>query len=161
MRRFKFISIIFNSFLAGTIYDTSVYINALRRRDLSVFAQTRISSETNESKPLYLSAVVLEELYVGAGSQKLKKMLARYENNFEKINRLLVPNQTDWTSGGQILSHIGRKHGFELVRRARMTNDCLIAMTAARQGLTVITHNAADFQIIAEFRRFKWKEIKN
>ena len=146
--------------MAGTSFDTSVYINALRRRDLSVFGQTQIAAEEGGNEPLYLSVVVLEELYVGAVNDKLKKLLAKYENNFEKINRLLVPNQTDWTSGGQILSHVGRKHGFETVRRARMTNDCLIATTAARCGLTVITHNAADFRIIAEFRSFKWKEIK-
>lgn len=147
--------------MAGTIFDTSVYINALRRRDLSVFGQTRTEDEAGGNAPLYLSAVVLEELYVGAVNDKLKKLLAKYENNFEKINRLLVPNQSDWTSGGQVLSHIGRKYGFETVRRAGMTNDCLIGMTAARYGLTVITHNAADFRIISEFRRFKWKEIKN
>ena len=119
--------------MAGTIFDTSVYINALRRRDLSVFAQTRIADEEGGNEPLYLSAVVLEELYVGAINDKLKKLLAKYER---------------------------RKYGFETVRRARMTNDCLIAMTAARHGLTVITHHATDFQIIAEFRPFKWKEIK-
>lgn len=146
--------------MAGTIFDTSVYINALRRRDLSVFSQVRIADEEGGNESLYLSAVVLEELYVGAVNEKLKKLLAKYENNFGNINRLLVPNQTDWTSGGRVLSHVGRKHGFEMIRRARMTNDCLIAMTAARHGLTVITHNAADFQIIAEFRPFKWKEIK-
>ena len=147
--------------MAGTIFDTSVYINALRRSDLSVFAQIRIADEEGSNEPLYLSAVVLEELYVGAFDDKLKKLLAKYEKNFETINRLLIPNQSDWTSGGQVLSHVGRKYGFETVRRARMTNDCLIAMTAARQGLTVITHNAADFKIIAEFRPFKWKDIKN
>ena len=145
--------------MAGTIFDTAVYINALRRRDLSVFSQTRTPDEEG-NEPLYLSAVVLEELYVGAVNDKLKKLLAKYENNFESINRLLVPNQTDWTSGGRVLSHVGRKYGFEMVRRARMTNDCLIAMTAARHGLTVITHNAADFRIISEFRPFKWREIK-
>lgn len=150
-----------NDRVAGTIFDTSVYITALRRRDLSVFSQTRIAAEAGSSEPLYLSAVVLEELYVGATSDKLKKLLAKYEKNFDGINRLLVPNQTDWTGGGRVLSHVGRKYGFETVRRARMTNDCLIAMTAARQGLTIITHNAADFKIIAEFRPFKWREIKN
>ena len=94
--------------MAGTIFDTAVYINALRRRDLSVFSQTRTPDEEG-NEPLYLSAVVLEELYVGAVNDKLKKLLAKYENNFESINRLLVPNQTDWTSGGRVLSHVGRK----------------------------------------------------
>lgn len=101
----------------------------------------------------------MEELYVGAINHKLKKLLSKFENSFEKINRLLVPNQTDWTLCGQILSNIGQKHGFEMVGRARMINDCLIAMTAARNGLTVITHNSKDFKIIAEFRPFKWMEI--
>ena len=52
--------------VAGTIFDTSVYINALRRRDLSAFAQTRIADEEGGNEPLYLSTVVLEEFYVGA-----------------------------------------------------------------------------------------------
>ncbi len=103
--------------MAGIIFDTSIYINALRRRDLSVFSQTRIAAEEGGNEPLYLSAVILEELYVGAVNNKLKKLLAKYENNFGNINRLLVPNQADWTIGGQILSHVGRKHGFETVRR--------------------------------------------
>lgn len=145
--------------MAGTIFDTSVYINALRRQDASVLSQTRTASEEGKPAPLYLSVVVLEELYVGAADQRLKKLLAGFENGFEKINRLLVPNRNDWTTSGRILSNIGQKHGFEMVGRARMTNDCLISVTAARYGLTVITHNAEDFKMIAEFRPFKWKEI--
>jgi len=147
--------------LAGTIFDTSIYIGSLRRQDTSIFNQRRISLEKGENKPLYLSAVVLEELYVGAFRGRMKKLLTKFEREFEKINRLLVPNQADWTICGQILSMIGKKHGFEQVRRARMTNDCLIAMTAARYGLTVVTHNAEDFKIINEFRGLKWTEIKS
>ncbi len=146
--------------MAGTIFDTSIYINSLRKNDPAIFSQRRTVSEQNENEPLYLSAVVLEELYVGAVDRRLKKLLAKFGNNFEKIGRLLVPNQTDWIVCGQVLSALGQKHGFELVRRARMTNDCLIAMTAVRGGLTIVTHNAADFETIAEFRSFKWAEIK-
>lgn len=144
--------------MSGNIFDTTIYVNALRSGDLSVFSQRRSSSE-DENQPLWLSAVVLEELYVGANSGKLKKLLGKFERDFDKINRLLVPNKNDWTSCGQVLSLIGRKHGFEMVRRARMTNDCLIAMTAARNALTIFTHNAADFKLIAEFRPFKWQEL--
>lgn len=146
--------------MAGTIFDTSIYINSLRKQDSSVLSQRQVVSAQNKTEPLYLSVVVLEELYVGAFNRKLKKLLAKFEKDFEKINRLLVPNQSDWTICGQVLSAIGQRYGFELVGRARMTNDCLIAMTAARYGLTVISHNAADFQKIAEFRAFKWTEIK-
>lgn len=146
--------------MGGILFDTSVYINALRRGDSAIFSQRRASAPgETESEPLWLSAVVLEELYVGALDGKMKKLLNKFEKDFDKINRLLVPNQNDWASCGQVLSKIGEKHGFESVKRARMTNDCLIAMTSARRGLTVFTHNAEDFKVISEFRPFKWQEV--
>jgi predicted nucleic acid-binding protein len=57
------------------------------------------------------------------------------------------------------LALVCQKHGFETVKQARMTGDCLIAMTAARNGLTVVTRNADDFEVIAEFRRFEWQKV--
>jgi predicted nucleic acid-binding protein len=147
--------------LDGILFDTSVYINALRRGDSAIFSRRRAGNLPGETESglLWLSAVVLEELYVGALDGKLKKLLNKFEKDFDKINRLLVPNQNDWASCGQVLSVIGEKYGFESVRKARMTNDCLIAMTCARRGLTAITHNAEDFKVISEFRPFKWQEI--
>lgn len=115
--------------------------------------------EQDQPQLLWLSAVVLEELYVGALDAKLKKFLEKFEKNFESINRLLVPNKTDWTTCGQVLAMIGSKYGFDLVKRARMTNDCLIAMSVRRNGFKVFTHNADDFEIISEFRPFDWEEI--
>ena len=147
--------------MSGILFDTTVYVNALRNGDLSAFSQRRFdtSESENQAQTLWLSSVVLEELFVGAMTGKLIKLLEKFEHDFERANRLLVPNLNDWTTCGRILSLIGRRHGFEAVKKARMTNDCLIAMTAARNGLTVLTHNAEDFKMIAEFRPFKWQEI--
>lgn len=146
--------------MSGKVFDTSVYINALRQGDVSVFRQrSGASAGKKKTEPLYLSAVVLEELYVSAGDGKMKKLLNKFENEFEKMNRLLIPNKNDWTNCGQVLSNIGQKYGFETVKRARMTNDYLIALSARHFGLTVITHKAADFKLIAEFHPFNWEEI--
>jgi predicted nucleic acid-binding protein len=89
----------------------------------------------------------------------MKKLLTRLENDFEKGKRLLAPLQSDWTACGHVLALIGEKYGYEEVGRARMTSDALIAMTAARNGFTVLTKNAADFKKIAEFRLFQWEEV--
>jgi predicted nucleic acid-binding protein len=43
-------------------------------------------------------------------------------------------------------------------RRGRLTNDALIAMSAGRLGITVITANARDFEKLAKFRPFQWVE---
>lgn len=146
--------------MSGILFDTSVYISDLRQGNVSFFALRRAASRAGEpTRPLWLSVVVLEELHAGAQDRRLKKLLARLENDFEKVKRVLVPLRSDWTACGQVLAQVGAKYGYEEVGRARLTNDALIAMSAARNGFTVLTKNAADFQRIAEFRPFLWEEV--
>ncbi len=146
--------------MAGILFDTSVYIGAFRSGNTSVFSQrSRTSPDSKVHVPVWLSAVVLEELYAGAGKAKPRKLVARLEKDFENVNRLLVPQQSDWTSTGMVLNKIGQKFGFEHVGKARLTNDTLIAMTAARNGLTLLTTNATDFVKIESFRQFRWKLV--
>lgn len=140
--------------MSGILYDTSIYISALRQGNVSIFSERR-----ENNVPLWLSAVVLEELDVGSQNRVLRKLLNKFERDFEKINRLLVPVQTDWTTCGQVLSSMGRKYGFDEVKKSRMTNDCLIAMSVARSGLTVVTRKADEFRKIDEFRPFRWIEV--
>lgn len=145
---------------AGVAFDTSIYIRALRRNGSEILNRRNTSRQNpNVFQPIWLSAVVLEELYVGASSKSAVKILTRFEKDFTNINRLFVPNQTDWTMTGQILNRIGEKYGFEIVGKARLTNDALLATGVARMGLTLITANAKDFKLISEFRPFKWKII--
>ncbi len=136
------------------VFDTSIYIRGLRQGNTNILQQRQ-----NENLPLWLSAVVLEELYVGASDKKTVKILTKFESEFTKINRLLVPNQADWSIAGQVLNKIGEKYGFDKVGKARLTNDTLLAMSVARKGLKLLTTNAKDFQLIAEFREFDWELV--
>lgn len=139
-----------------TVFDTSVYINALRNGDANILSQKNLSNE-NTLSPLWLSVVVLEELYAGASDKKSVKALNKFEKEFTQINRLLTPNQSDWSIAGQILNKIGNKHGFEKIGKARLTNDTILAMSVARNGFTLLTTNAKDFELISEFREFDWQ----
>lgn len=116
-------------------------------------------SSDSGSSPLWLSAVVLSELLVGANEKQARQQLVETERGFFKLNRLLVPIQRDWSLAGQVLAQVGAKYGYDQVGRARLTNDALIAMSAARNGFTVLTKNATDFKKIAEFRPFQWEEM--
>lgn len=109
------------------------------------------------SSPLWLSAVVLSELFVGASEKRARQQLVETEREFLKLNRLLVPVQRDWSLAGHVLAQVGAKYGYDQVGRARLTNDALIAMSAARNGFTVLTKNTSDFKKIAEFRPFQWE----
>jgi predicted nucleic acid-binding protein len=107
---------------------------------------------------VWLSSVVLEELYAGAGDRG-QPVVERLERGFDRAKRVLVPNLSDWTEAGQVLSRLASKYDYEQIGRGRLTNDALIAMSAARLGITVITMNERDFRRLAEFRSFRWQAM--
>ena len=138
--------------MRGALLDSSVYISGLRRGNEAVLALRRSSKDT----PLWLSAVVLEELYAGASGRVLQS-LERMEREFDRMNRILVPNLGDWTEAGRVLARLAVRYGFEKIGQGRLANDALIAMSAARFGVTVISANERDFRRLAEFRAFQWE----
>ena len=134
------------------LFDSSVYITALRASSDSAIVMQRWVMES----PLWLSAVVLEELYAGASSTD-RRILEKLERDFEKANRVLVPNLSDWTNAGKILATVAQKNGYEKIGKARLANDALIATSAARNGISVITTNPRDFALLAEFCPLQWQ----
>ena len=143
--------------MAGILFDTSVYITALRQGESRLLERRRASlTRDGVSHPLWVSAVVLAELYVGAAEKRARQHLLRMERSFAALNRLLAPIQQDWSLAGQVLAQLGAKYGYEQVGRTRMLHDALIAMSAARRGLTIITYNGEDFRRLAEFRAVQW-----
>jgi len=134
------------------LFDSSIYITALRRGDDVVLALRRLAADA----PLWLSAVVLEELYAGA-DDRARRVVERLERDFDRAKRILVPNLTDWTQVGAVLARLAAKYRYEKIGQGRLTNDALIAMSAGRLGIRVITANERDFSRLAEFRAFQWQ----
>jgi len=73
------------------------------------------------------------------------------------MQRSVVPNLNDWTQTGKVLTRLAAKYDYEKIGQGRLTNDALIAMSAARLGITVITANARDYMRLAGFHPFQWK----
>ena len=137
--------------MSPILFDTSVYIAALRGGPDAHAALRRLEL----SAPIWLSSVVLEELYAGAGP-KDHAAVERLEREFDKARRILVPNLGDWAQTGKVLARLAAKHGYEQIGRGRLTNDALIATSASRVGIAVITANARDFARLVEFCSLKW-----
>lgn len=134
------------------LLDSSIYITALREGHEAVLALRRLVPEA----PVWLSAVVLEELYAGA-SVRDRRVVERLERDFDRARRILVPNLNDWTQAGKVLAQLAAEYTYERIGQARLINDALIAMSAARQGITVITVNERDFARLAQYRPFRWE----
>jgi predicted nucleic acid-binding protein len=135
------------------LFDTSIYVSALRRRDAGP-AVARFVAEND----IWLSAVVLEELYAGA-PERDRHVVELIESRFDKESRILVPDLDDWIQAGKVLSRLAAKYDYEKIGRNRLTNDALMAMSAARAGVTVVTANVRDFRRLAEFRTFSWEVL--
>ncbi|BAU11463.1 hypothetical protein LEP3755_19570 [Leptolyngbya sp. NIES-3755] len=108
----------------------------------------------------YLSVVVLQELVVGADRDTTVKELYRVKKIYEKADRLLVPDAEDWWLAGKVINSMQRglksqKGGvtpkLSTDQKHRITHDVLIARTAKRAGVTVITDNLRDFEAIQRF----------
>ena len=134
------------------LFDASVYITALRMGDEAALSLRRIAGGTS----VWLSSVVLEELYAGVSARN-RHSVERLERDFHRAERILVPNLKDWTQTGRVLALLAAKYDYQQIRKGRLTNDALMAMSAGRLGITMITANARDFGRLAEFRPFQWR----
>ena len=140
--------------MSSVLFDTSVYITALRLGVSSILAMRRLAAGYS----VWLSAVVLEELYAGAG-EEAREHVGKLEYDFAKAGRVLVPDFGDWVETGRILARMGSLYGYEQVGRARLTNDAVIAASAGRRGFTILTANQRDFARLAKIRPFRWAVV--
>jgi predicted nucleic acid-binding protein len=134
------------------LFDSSIYISALRRGSDAALGLRRLAPDA----PVWLSSVVLEELYAGARDRD-RHVVERLERDFDRAKRILVPNLSDWAQAGKVLARLAIKYGYEQIGQGRLTNDILIAMSAGRLGIRVITANERGFSRLAEFRTFQWQ----
>ncbi len=140
--------------MSGVVFDASVFIAAHRLRRPSLLEPDRY-----DGGPLYLSSVVAQELYVGSTTRAMRRDTDRLWHRFRQLDRLLVPTANDWREAGLLLGEIGGQLGYGRVGQGRLTNDALLALSARRQGVTVLTVNVRDFALLARFRPFRFTPI--
>jgi predicted nucleic acid-binding protein len=126
------------------VYDTNIYIS-------------RLAEMLPPLKTLYASSVVLLERMTAANNRsEYNSHLAAWQKA-QKEKLLLVPTAEDWKKAGQISYNLaqerkqqagGKSPKLTAKVKQEIALDCLLAVTAARQGVMVITTNSADFEAI-------------
>ncbi|SRR6266498_3000930 len=128
--------------MAGVTYDTSLII-AYKLPDLP--------------DNFFMSAVVLLELIAGANDASIIKAYEAVRRRHDQEGTLIVPTSEDWLLASKVLSWLaqGRKKKAggkspPLIKGAsqRMALDALLAASARRVGVTVVTNNWDDFRAI-------------
>ena len=134
------------------LFNASFHITTLRTKDDPGPSLRRLA----EGVPVWLSSVVLEGLYAGV-SEHDRHVVEHLERDFDGVKRIVVPNLGDWTETGRVFGRLAAMYDYGEVGKGRLTNDALIAMSAGRLGITVITASVRDFSKLAEFRSFGWR----
>ena len=62
----------------------------------------------------------------------------------------MTPDAQVWADAGVIAGTLSRTQGFQPYQRKECLNDALIYLTAAKQGLPVVTANRVEFDMIQQ-----------
>lgn len=115
-------------------------------------------------KGFRMTAVVLQELTVGANDNTEVKYWNEVRKAREKDGTLIVPNAEDWYMAGKVLNSLlrglksenaGKTPKLSADEIQRITRDVLIARTAKRESALLVTDNIADFEKIKKFCNVK------
>jgi predicted nucleic acid-binding protein len=80
---------------------------------------------------IYLSSIVLLELYTGAhDAAQIQWIDNHLRLPFRARERIVSPMVNDYTRAGQILAELQRTKGYDLRKSYGLQNDVLIALTA-------------------------------
>ncbi len=122
------------------MFDTNIYISFIRNR-----AHTKKLQQRGTGK--YLSAIVLMELWAGAGTKKAERLLYQLQKPYKDAGRIVTLKAEHYLTIGNIFSDLPAEY-LELRKKAGFLNDVQIAMTALSIGAILYTENITHFNII-------------
>jgi predicted nucleic acid-binding protein len=112
------------------------------------------------SGDFFLSAVVIQELTAGAADDAVVRSYKAALDQHQAAGKLLVPTGEDWWQAGKILNAMhrglksrraGRTSAIPKEEQQRILRDVLIARTAKRANVAVVTENVSDFLRIQRY----------
>jgi predicted nucleic acid-binding protein len=132
------------------LLDTNVLIGFFRN------PRQKEEFELRSHRPLlFMSSVVALDLFAGCRTQRQERALSSFLKPFEKAGRMLTPDHGCFREAGRVLAGLGQD-GIGAAHRRQIVNDTLIAVTAGRAGVVVVTANAADFSLIEKHTPVRW-----
>jgi len=133
------------------LLDTNVYIGAAAGL-LSDAARTVL-----DQSQVFHSSICLAELATGVGdlnptAPDWRRTKDYYTGIIDIIppSRLIVPDGQVWLDAGLIAGTLSRTQNFQRHQRKECLNDALIYLSAAKAGLTVLTANRDEFDLIQQ-----------
>lgn len=124
------------------LFDTNGVIDFFRHPDKIESFGTRARRQL-----IFMSSVFIMELAAGCRTTVQIRSLQEFLKPFERADRIIVPDLETFRESGQVLAKFGSA-AVGIATRRQISNDVLIAVSAAKAGLVVVTANARDLSRI-------------
>ena len=137
------------------VIDTNLYVRAWRdpvdRDNLKAFI-------AGAGPRIHLHSVVAAELLAGAVTPAIRRQTEeQFIAPFERRDRVVTPQHGTWKRAGAVMGRlIKAKRLFETGVTRSFFNDCLLAVSAREEGLTIVTDNQRDFELINSVERVRF-----
>ncbi len=126
--------------------DTNLYVRAFR--DPTDAQDLRAFHERN-APHMYLSSVVLNELEVGGSTTQVIQWVQLTARTFSRLRRMITPSHAAWSTAASAISRLAVEGSLDRRTMPRsLVNDFLIAAACRENGITLVTDNLADFELI-------------
>lgn len=139
-----------------SIYDTSVYINAIRSR---AYYEAILPQFTRSLSTTYFCAVVAQELHAGCRTPQVRERVDSFIAPFRRVGRLVTPTFADWEEAGALLARLLHDRSDLKDKLPSLVNDVLMALCGLRIGAVVYTTNENDFALIRLYKRFRFQMV--
>lgn len=135
--------------------DTNIFVDSFRSEE----AEAELLAFFKRALPFtFLSAVVMQELAVGARSVQAARDLRRsLFEPFEKRSRVFAPSGAAFLESGSMIASLAARDGLQVSGNPSLLNDALIACSCREQGITLITRDS-DFDRFLPFMR-GWRHV--
>jgi predicted nucleic acid-binding protein len=131
----------------AVVFDTSVYVEALRR-GLGSGAADALAKAAGRT---YLVSVVWAELRSGARDEDGRAALAQLGGPFAALGRVLCPRHDDWVRAGEGLADLAIANPGLRDKTRLLWNDALILLSAQQIDAHVVTANFDDFRLLQRY----------
>lgn len=136
---------------AKLLLDTTVYIDELQGRlprdvELALRAGSLWHSSVTEAELAALAGLLHPDHPDTAHT--VQQVLASIERR--PAHRIVTPDREVWRDAGVLAGLLERLQRYGRVEQRRALNDALILLSAAKAGLTVLTRNIADFDLLMQ-----------
>jgi hypothetical protein len=137
----------------AVLLDTCVYIDKLQARVPSVFTRLIATRQVKHS------SIVIQELMHTVGvldpdDPRTARAVAEIRGliRFMPRHRIFVPDIDVLARAALLAGIVCRLQGYAADNRLRTLNDCVLLLQAQKLGLTLLSANIADFDILHQLQ---------